>query len=284
MTLTRQQQTLLAELVSAIGDLPGLRAVVLGGSHARGRATKGSDIDVGLYYSEQAPFSIEALESRLAQVEQLTHSGATDFYEWGPWVNGGAWLEIDGHRIDLLYRSIEKCESVVNHARAGKYEIHFGQQPPFGYFSPTILGELHVCRPLLDPRGDIIALKAAVQVYPDKLQRAVLDSCLRGIEFGLAAFAPKFAQRGDSYNVAACTSRFVFFLILSLFALNRRYFLNDKTALDEIAEMDIAPKAFKARANVLLSAVGSTPDELNRSIEQTRALFEETADLAGWKT
>ena len=26
----------------------------------------------------------------------------TNFYEWGPWVNGGAWLTIAGQRVDFL--------------------------------------------------------------------------------------------------------------------------------------------------------------------------------------
>ena len=38
-------------LVPALADVPGVNAIVLGGSRARGTATENSDYDLGLYYS-----------------------------------------------------------------------------------------------------------------------------------------------------------------------------------------------------------------------------------------
>src|SRR5262245_36269133 len=43
-------ETLLQALVKALSPVPGIQAVVLGGSRARGTATSGSDYDIGLYY------------------------------------------------------------------------------------------------------------------------------------------------------------------------------------------------------------------------------------------
>lgn len=63
----------------------------------------------------------------------------TGFYEWGPWVNGGAWLTIGGQRVDFIYRSIEHLDRVVSDAHAGRHELHYLQQPPFGFFSGTYL-------------------------------------------------------------------------------------------------------------------------------------------------
>ncbi|HTE81018.1 MAG TPA: nucleotidyltransferase domain-containing protein [Reyranella sp.] len=39
---------LLGQLVRALGGVPGIRAIVLGGSRARGEATDRSDYDIGL--------------------------------------------------------------------------------------------------------------------------------------------------------------------------------------------------------------------------------------------
>ena len=41
----------LNHIVSALVDVPGVEAIVLGGSRARGTSTDTSDYDIGLYYS-----------------------------------------------------------------------------------------------------------------------------------------------------------------------------------------------------------------------------------------
>ena len=48
-----------------LSEIPGIAAVVLGGSWARGTARPDSDLDIGLYYSEQSRPEIEA-HSRFA--------------------------------------------------------------------------------------------------------------------------------------------------------------------------------------------------------------------------
>ena len=52
------------------------------------------------------------------------------FYQWGPWVNGGAWLTIGGQRVDFLYRSLEHVERTIADAEAGRYELHHAQHHP----------------------------------------------------------------------------------------------------------------------------------------------------------
>src|SRR5262245_6026756 len=101
------QRDLIAALVRDLAAIDGVAAVVLGGSYARGRAQPGSDIDLGLLYSESAPFAIEAIRGLAARVHDTPEAVVTGFYEWGPWVNGGAWLTVRGQRVDLLYRSLE---------------------------------------------------------------------------------------------------------------------------------------------------------------------------------
>lgn len=31
---------------------------------------------------------------------------------WGPWVNGGAWLTIQGQRVDWIYRDLQRVHEV----------------------------------------------------------------------------------------------------------------------------------------------------------------------------
>ena len=229
--LSPKQRELVSTLTERLAAIRGVKAVVLGGSYARGRARPGSDIDLGVFYSETDPFSIQSIRELAEAVNDTAGPVVSDFYGWGPWVNGGAWLTIGGQRVDFLYRSFEHVERVIADAEAGRYEVDYSQQPPFGFFSGTYLGETAVCVPLFDPESRLDPLKRRVEYYPEALRRAVVQNYLWAAEFGLAAFAPKFAARSDSYGTAACLTCAVNQLVLVLFALNRQYPLNDKTAL-----------------------------------------------------
>jgi hypothetical protein len=278
--LSPEQRELVSSLAKQLAAIPGVQAVVLGGSHARECARPGSDIDLGVFYSDAAPFAIESVRELAEAVNDTAGPTVTGFYEWGPWVNGGAWLTVGGQRVDWIYRSLEHVERVIADAEAGRYELHHAQQPPFGYFSGTYLGEIAVCVPLFDPEGRLELLKRRVADYPEALRRAVVQDFLWAAEFGLAAFAPKFAARADAYGTAACLTCAVNQLVLALFALNRKYPLNDKTALAEVAEFERAPREFAARVQETLAHTGDSSAELAAAVENVAQLHRETAALA----
>jgi hypothetical protein len=268
-----------SSLAQRLGLIRGIGAVVLGGSHARGRAQPGSDIDLGLLYSEAAPFSIQSVRELAEAVNDTAEPVVTSFYEWGPWVNGGAWLTIGGQRVDFIYRSLEHLERVIAAAEAGRYELHYLQQPPFGFFNATYLGEIAVCIPLFDPEARLPALKRRVAAYPDALRRGVVDDYLFMAEFTLTAFAPQVAARSDTYGTAACLSRAVNELVMALFALNRKYPINDKTALAEATEFERAPREFGPRIQKTLAHLGTTPAELFSAVEAITELLRDTIKL-----
>lgn len=277
--LSPVQRELVSSLAKQLGAIRGIRAVVLGGSHARGRAQPGSDIDLAIFYSEAAPFSTQSIRELAEVVNDTARPVVSNFYEWGPWVNGGAWLTIGGQRVDLLYRSLEHLERVIAEAEAGRYELHYLQQPPFGFFSVTYLGEVAVCIPLVDPEAQLDVLKRRVAAYPEALRRAVVQDYLWMAEFGLAAFARKFAARADAYGTAACLTCAVNQLVLVLFALNRQYPLNDKTALAEVAEFERAPREFRPRVQQTLAHLGASAAELGAAVEGVAQLVRETVEL-----
>lgn len=277
--LSTLQRELVSSLSERLGTISGIKAVVLGGSHARGRAKPESDIDLGLFYSEALPFSIQHLRELAAAVNDAAHPVVTDFYGWGPWVNGGAWLTIGGQRVDFIYRSHEHVERVIAEAEAGRYELDYAQQPPFGFFSSTYLGEIAVCVPLFDPEARLNALKQRVANYPAELRQAIVQDYLWQAEFNLAAFAHKFAAREDAYGTAACLTRAVNQLVLVLFALNQQYPLNDKTALAEIAEFERTPSEFGRRVQQTLAHLGNSATELVAAVESITQLFRETVAL-----
>jgi predicted nucleotidyltransferase len=279
--LSQRQHELVHSLAKQLGTIRGVQAVVLGGSHARGRARPDSDIDLGIMYLEQAPFAIQSVRELAGTINDTADPVVTDFHGWGPWVNGGAWLTIGGQRVDFVYRSIEHVERAIADAEAGRYELHYAQQPPFGFFSATYLGEIAICVPLFDPENRVGSLKRRVAIYPEALRRAVVQDYLWGAELNLMAFVRKFATRSDSYGTAACLTSVVNQLVLVLFALNRRYPLNDKTALAEIAEFEVAPREFTARVQKTLAHLGRSTAELVAAVESVAELHAETVVLTG---
>ena len=277
--LSPRQHELVSSLATRLGAIQGVEAVVLGGSHARGRARPESDIDVGLFYSETSPFDVERVRELAASVNDTPEPVVTGFYEWGPWVNGGAWLTIGGQRVDFIYRGIEHVDRVISDAEAGRYELHYLQQPPFGFFGPTYLGEIAIGQPLIDPAGALVRLKARVARYPEALRHAVVRDHLWMAEFTLGAFASKYAARGDVHGTVTCLTRVTNHLILVLFALNRTYPINDKTALAEIAEFECAPPAFGDRVNATFAHPGSSTEDLRGAVRAIEGLIRQTIDL-----
>src|SRR6266567_3972091 len=79
--LSPEQREVVSSLARRLGAIPGIRAVVLGGSHARGRAQPGSDIDLGLLYSEAAPFSIQRVRELAGAVNDTAGPVVANFYE-----------------------------------------------------------------------------------------------------------------------------------------------------------------------------------------------------------
>jgi predicted nucleotidyltransferase len=278
--LSEQQRALITTLVAKLSGVSGIAAIVLGGSHARGQARPESDIDLGVLYSDATPFDISELRSLLEGLNDTPAPTITGFYEWGRWVNGGAWLTIEGQRVDVLYRSIEHLQRVIDEAHAGHYEVDYLQQPPFGFFSATYLGEVAICQPLWDPQGIVTKLQARVTEYPAKLQQRIVQEQLWSAEFALQAFAAKFAARADTYGTVGCLTRAVNHLVLVLFALNGRYLLNDKTALLEISGFERCPVAFAARVQRALAHPGASAADLAAATEEIVRLTRETRELA----
>jgi hypothetical protein len=280
-TLSANQRSLVQGLVEALEQVPGFQGAVLGGSYARGLARADSDIDLGVYYSEASPLCIQSIREVVGQVRGSVNPIVSELFEWGPWVNGGAWLTIQGQRVDLIYRCLEHLERVISDAEHGNYELHFGQHPPFGYFSPTYLGELSIAVILVDRSGRIGNLQSRVAAYPEALRRQVVQDYLWSVEFALHAFAWKFARHGEVYLTASTIARCVHALILVLFALNRRYLVNDKTTLVELSEFPHCPPDFRNRVEALLARVGRGSPELEQSVSLMHALFEEVVTLSG---
>ncbi|MEU0083029.1 nucleotidyltransferase domain-containing protein [Streptomyces sp. NPDC006274] len=226
---------------------PGVRAVALGGSRARGSHRPDSDWDLGVYYRGGVDTgALAALASGLTggPVEVAGPGG------WGPWVNGGAWLSLDGVPVDWILRDLDRVERVWADCLAGRFET--GAQPghPLGFWSPAYAGEVALCRVLADPGGELTALREETREYPEPLRRALVDAAWEA-EFSVAA-AAKSAGAGDTLHVSLCLSRAFGVLAQALYAQHRVWCLNEKGALAAAAAFEETPADFTERVAAAL--------------------------------
>ena len=127
----------LEKVVTALTEISGIEAVVLGGSRARGTYSPESDIDIGIYY-ENAVFDLVSL-NKAAQLIDDDHREnlIVPPGEWGNWVNGGGWLIIDGYHVDFILRNVERVENVIAECQEGNISAHNGLPP----LSPKLTAE-----------------------------------------------------------------------------------------------------------------------------------------------
>lgn len=278
--IPKAKQEALRRAVGALSSVEGVAAIVLGGSYARGTAHAGSDLDLGLYYSPSTPFSIEAIQQIARELSANDQPVVTDFYGWGPWVNGGAWIQTTAGEIDFIYRNLEQVERTIQEAAAGEWQHDYSQQPTFGFYSVIYLAETRVCVPLYDPDGVIARLKQVAQTYPPQLQQRIIGDSLWAAEFAFW-FARQHAAAGDVYNTVGCLTRITGYLTQSLFALNGEYFISDKRVMDAIAGFDLCPAKYAERVNELLAHPGATSGELIGTVSGLQDMWQEVVKLAG---
>src|SRR5215472_12550428 len=161
---------ILQRIVPVLAEVPGIAAIALGGSRARGTATENSDYDIGIYSSAERPLDTDRLlQAARMLVDEPKAAEVTPVGGWGPWIVGGGWLTIDGRKVDLLYRSLDDVGRVIDACRAGDVTMHYQPGHPHGFCSAIWMGEVALCRPLHDPEGRLARLKASTAPYPPAL-------------------------------------------------------------------------------------------------------------------
>ena len=187
ITGCESEPRLVGRLVEELSQLPGVEAVALGGSRAAGTHHAGSDWDFGVYYRGNL--------FQPADVRALGHPGTVvELGEWGGGVfNGGAWLQIDGAKVDLLWRDLDVLDHEITEAQAGRWRLEPLMFHLTGIPTYILLAELAVNRVLYGnlPRPE----------YPPALREVAGRDWAKRAELTLAYAAKAHAAHG---RIAAC--------------------------------------------------------------------------------
>jgi predicted nucleotidyltransferase len=200
-------------LSGELADLPGLVAVSLGGSRARGTHRPDSDWDLAVYY--RGHFDPELLRDK-GWSGHVTEVGG-----WGGGVmNGGAWLTIDGRRVDVHYRDLDEVEHWCDEAEAGRYEKEFLLFYVAGIPTYVVMAELATHRVLsgLLPRPG----------YPDALAVTAARRWHEDAQRSLAYAAAALESRSDVAVAMANTGRGLIEAAHSVLARRREWVTNEK--------------------------------------------------------
>ncbi len=218
-------------IASELAALPGVLAVTLGGSRARGDHRPDSDWDFAIYY--RGFFEPDSLRVK-GWPGQVFDVGA-----WGGGVmNGGAWLTVDGLRVDVHYRDLENVEYWTKEAQEGRFGKEYLLFYAAGIPTYIVMAELALNRVL---HGSL-----TVPEYPDALSRQAgarwHDDALASLSYGTTALR----YRGDVAVALANAVRAVLEEAHSRMAAQRRWVLNEKGLAEAAGLVDEIQLLFEA--------------------------------------
>jgi len=221
----------------------GVTAVVVGGSRATGDEHPGSDWDLGVYY--RASLDLSAVAAR----GEVYPPGS-----WGRMMNGGAWLDVDGARVDVLLRDLDVVEHWTREAEAGRFEVDGLLGYVAGIPTYSLAAEAAVA---VTVRGAFDGARA----FPERLAEFAPAQWRYRRDFSLR-YAERHASRGNVPGTVGQAARAVLEEAHARWCAERRWVLNEKhvvagVGLDEAAD--------------LLGAPGRSATELTRFVDALRA-------------
>ena len=229
-----------ATVAAELAGLPGVTAVVLGGSRANATHRPDSDWDLGVYYRG-------ALDP--GAVRRLGHSGyVSELGEWGPIMNGGAWLTIEDTPIDVLFRDVDVVERWLADAERGRFEVLVQNGYVVGAPTYVPVGELAINLPLSGelPRPE----------YPEPLAAAAAERWHGRAGVSLM-FAEIHATAGDASACAGMLADAVLSAGHARLAERHEWVLNEKRLVERAGLTEVQP---------LLAAPGATSAELAATV------------------
>ena len=205
----------LSHVAGRLAGLERVEAVALGGSRASGTYRDDSDWDFAVYY--RGGFRPDDLRG-LGWPGEVSPIGG-----WGGGVfNGGAWLTVDGRKVDVHYRDLDDVEHHLAEARQGRFRIERLLFHLVGVPTYIVVAELAGNRVLHGalPRPG----------YPGRLRRSAAERW-RG-EARLTLDYARRAHRGRLTETAGAIAAAAHQTAHAVLAGRGEWVTNDKTLLD----------------------------------------------------
>jgi predicted nucleotidyltransferase len=204
-------------LTAELGSLPSVVAVALGGSRAQQRHHPNSDWDFAVYYRDRFDPGVIRAKGWVGEVSEVGGWG-------GGVMNGGAWLTIDGRRVDVHYRDLNEVEHWCSEAQAGRFRKELLLFYAAGIPTYVVMAELalHV----------VLVGELPKPEYPEALARAAsrrwLADAIASLRYGEVAFR----ERGDVTVAMANTARGIIEAAHGRLAERKEWVLNEKGIAD----------------------------------------------------
>lgn len=252
---TVDDECFVEEIADHLERLNGVVAVALGGSRAQGTARPDSDWDFGLYYRDV--FHPQSLRG-------IGWGGyVSEIGEWGGGVfNGGAWLTVDGRRVDVLYRDLDVVEHQLDEARAGRFHIEHLLHHIAGIPSYLVVGELAVNRVI---RGTLPRPE-----FPEALRTTASRRWATNADLVLTYADSNYATTGKVAQCAGLIAQATIYAAHAVLAAEGEWFTNEKRMLDQAG--------LRAVDRVLTTLA---PDTLADAVGQARELCRRRLEAAG---
>ncbi|NNN35560.1 nucleotidyltransferase domain-containing protein [Streptomyces sp. S3(2020)] len=236
-----------------LAALPTVHAVALGGSRAQGTNRPDSDWDLAVYY--RGPFDP-------ADLRALDWEGeVSDVGGWGGGVfNGGAWLTVDGRRVDVHYRDLDVVEHELAEAEAGRFRVEPLMFHLAGIPSYLVVAELAINQVL---RGELPTPPA----YPEKLRLSARDRWHGTARATLAYAKANHAPAARVTEVAGAIATAAVQAGHGVLAARGEWVTNEKRLLERagLREIDAVVGRLVTDPNALTAAVGEAEALLLRS-------------------
>ncbi|MFF7895741.1 nucleotidyltransferase domain-containing protein [Streptomyces sp. NPDC007907] len=248
-------RTFLAATADRLAALPAVEAVTLGGSRAQGIERPDSDWDLALYYRgafDPADLRAVGWEGEVCAI------GA-----WGGGVfNGGAWLTIEGRRVDVHYRDLDVVEHEVAEAYAGRVRVEPLMFHLAGIPTYLLVAELAINKVL---RGEL--------PRPDAYPRALRESAPEHWH-GMAAATLAYARAGHApknavTQVAGAIALAATQTAHAVLAARGEWVTNEKGLL---------ARAGLGEVDAVLRGLTDGPDALARAVAHTESLLARAVD------
>lgn len=216
-----------SRVVEAVGGMPGVVGITLGGSAGSGLADAASDIDLHVY--TRGPLAPDA--ERAERLRRCADPGSVEagVRSWGLEDH----LRVGGRDVELIYVSLDDLLADVERAYGEGLDGEGFVTAQFFYLAHGHL--LH------DPSGEVARLRDSLRAaYPEPTRQALLRSNPELLRVYLAQLR-KAQARGDVLFVQhrRYTIQMVFFNLL--FALNRRYHPGEKRLLIHGERCELRP-------------------------------------------